>query len=103
MTADGLRSLFWLSFCDTERPKGQQFLGVVMVRAPTLLEAIKAAWALEINPGGAIESHHLPDGKTHAGAEVPEKWIGRLLSKPEVDAYNEEQEALNKRAQEEEK
>lgn len=69
-----------------------------MVRALTLREALQAAWALEINPGGDVQSYHLPDGKTSAGAEVPEKWVGRLLSKEDTDAYDEEQTALNEKA-----
>lgn len=26
-----MNRIFWLSFCDTDRPKGQQFLGVSVV------------------------------------------------------------------------
>lgn len=45
---------WWLSFADADRPKGQQALGVAIVKAPHLVLAIKKAWALGINPGGEV-------------------------------------------------
>lgn len=45
---------WWLSFCDPGKPEGEQFLGVVVVRAFGLLHAIDKAWYLGINPGGEV-------------------------------------------------
>src|SRR5579872_5489004 len=43
---------YWLSFADEE--KG--FLGVAIVRARSIDEAITRAWELGINPGGEVQS-----------------------------------------------
>jgi hypothetical protein len=74
---------FWLSFCDAERPEGQQFLGVCIVKvsaedadaeALTLLlrfppaqpgsewlaAAITKSHRLGCNPGGEVAAHELP-------------------------------------------
>ncbi len=77
------RKVFWLSFCDGKRPKGQQFLGAcvievtaeeafeaaieVALRFPLAQEgaewiaaATKKAWALGCNPGGEIATAEMP-------------------------------------------
>lgn len=56
--------LWWLSFAepDEERPwwkfwrraKGGQFLGVVIVQAPDMDDAVQVAWRKKINPGGEV-------------------------------------------------
>jgi hypothetical protein len=54
--------LFWLSFCDPERPEGEQFTGVALVEGDgathdeALRDAIRHAWATGCNPGGEIQS-----------------------------------------------
>lgn len=59
---------FWLSFADGNLPKGTQFLGAVLVCAPSFFAAIQLAWELKINPGGECQGHELaadlvvPDG-----------------------------------------
>lgn len=47
-------AFFYLSFCDTERPKGTQFLGATIVEAPDSTSAVKRSWELGINPGGEV-------------------------------------------------
>lgn len=47
---------FWMSFSDPTRPEGQQFLGVVLVDAESLSEAITWAWLTGCNPGGEIRT-----------------------------------------------
>lgn len=44
-------SRWWLSFCDTDRPDGEQFLGCVFVEAADEFSAVRVSWALGINPG----------------------------------------------------
>jgi len=74
---------FWLSFCDADRPKGQQFLGAcivdvtpeevkeahveTMMRFPMarpgaeyIAAAIKKAHALGCNPGGEVATNEMP-------------------------------------------
>jgi hypothetical protein len=78
--------LYWLSFADPDKPKGEQFLGVSIVRvtkaeainealdlamngrpAPHnqeafwLAAAARKAWRLKINPGGEMAALRLDD------------------------------------------
>ena len=56
--------LWWLSFAepDEEKPwwkfwrkaKEGEFLGVVIVQAPDIHEAVQVAWRKHINPGGEV-------------------------------------------------
>lgn len=75
---------WWLSFCDKDKPKGNQFLGVVVVRGATLRAAMKRAWDLKINPGGEVLASALSQ------AIPSERWRERLLSAPECEAANAE-------------
>jgi hypothetical protein len=47
-------SFFYLSFCDTNRPKGQMFLGATMVRGADPDDALARATQLGVNPGGEV-------------------------------------------------
>lgn len=78
-----MEKVFWLSFCDPERPTGQQFLGACLVRvteaeaaaalerviarfpdtplgAEWLAAACAKAGALGCNPGGEVASAEIP-------------------------------------------
>lgn len=57
---------FWLSFCDATRPPGTQFLGVVLVDAESLSEAITWAWLTGCNPGGEIRTMRVPHDRLPA-------------------------------------
>lgn len=70
---------YWLSFCDTDRPEGSQFLGVSIVPALDLLEAVTVAHAMRCNPGGEVLGVVIPDELT-----VPGRFVGRLMSKAEA-------------------
>lgn len=67
-----------MSFCDTKRPVGQQFLGVCIVEAPGLMHATQKAWALGINPGGEIKALQI--------SGVPAEYLDKLLSRAEIEA-----------------
>lgn len=79
---------FWLSFCDSSRPKGDQFLGVavvdvneedaaealmdLLVRFPLAQEgaewiaaAVRKAHETGCNPGGAVASLEMPPEWPH--------------------------------------
>jgi hypothetical protein len=73
--------IFWLSFCDPDRPKGTQFLGAVMIEAPDLPAAIRRAWKKNCNPGGEIVSTEVPPGK-HADAR---RYLNRLMQRDEIE------------------
>lgn len=85
--------LFWLSFCDTRRPKGTQFLGACIVEADDFKSACREAWRLKINPGGDVQGHPI----LSYIAPYTRPWAGRLLTKEEALAV--EQGALTARMQ----
>lgn len=74
-------ALMWLSFCDDEKPKGSQFLGVIIIKASDVVDAVAKSHFLGINPGGEILAYELSD---EASAEIPENFRNRLLSKDEL-------------------
>lgn len=53
-------ALYWMSFYDPEKPKGRQLLGVALVEASSLPEAITRAWQTGCNPGGEISTVEIP-------------------------------------------
>lgn len=71
---------WWLSFCDTSKPKGQQFLGVVVIEGVDLRGAIQRSWALGLNPGGEVMSIALTGGTVPADG-----WRNRLLTRDEAE------------------
>lgn len=90
-------TLFWLSFVDPDRPKGTQFLGACIVRGVCtgiatidMDVAIRAAWTLGCNPGGAVQATPIPEA---AEEHIDPKWIGRLLSREECEALDHEMKA----------
>lgn len=74
------QGLWWLSFCDVDKPAGEQFLGVAIVRAGGPVSAMQRAWDLGINPGGEVMNYQLPDD---AAARV-RPYMDRLLSREEI-------------------
>lgn len=76
--AENRTRILWLSFCDPEKTKGSQFLGVIITEALGLLHAIHKTWDFGINPGGEVLSTEVKN--------VPhlEQVRDRLLSKAEL-------------------
>lgn len=90
----GHSPLWWLSFCDADRPKGQQFLGACMVVVPHasseqegLKEALRMSHLLRINPGGDVQALLCPE---EARPWIPAGWVGRLLSREDCATFEEE-------------
>lgn len=79
--------LWWLSFADSSRPKGEQFLGVVIVRGFDMMQAVLVASRLGLNPGGGIRGFQIPEDY------AAEKWHGRLLTREDCQALEAEQRA----------
>jgi len=96
---------FWLSFCDAERPKGRQFLGVAVVdvtdedAANALIDVVlkfpfaqegaewisaasQKAWQMGCNPSGEMASFEMPhdDERTFMYPR------NTLLQKSDIDA-----------------
>ena len=66
---------WWLSFC-----KDEQLLGVVILDASDMSEAVSRAWEMNLHPGGKTEGAEMPTGMFHPD------WLDRLLTKEEADA-----------------
>ena len=66
---------WWLSFY-----KNEQILGVVLLNASDMSEAISRAWEMDLNPGGEIKGAEMPTGMFH------EEWMDRLLTEEEANA-----------------
>lgn len=47
-------NLWWLSFCDGDRPEGSQFLGVVISEGSNVADAAMNAHSRGVNPGGEV-------------------------------------------------
>ena len=76
--------LWWLSFADPDLPEGSQFLGVVILQAPTFPAAVTRSHVTGVNPGGEVA----PMGPIPPGYIAPE-WRGRLLTRAEAEAIPE--------------
>ena len=78
---------YWLSFSDTDRPKGQQFLGACVVRARGIATAVREAHVQGCNPGGQVKV------VGPAEFEVKPGWANRLLSRAECDEFTRQHAA----------
>ena len=69
---------WWISFVDSGRPEGSQFLGVTVVQGGSLPRALANAWDLGINPGGEALALQIP------APNVPASHLrNRLLAREE--------------------
>lgn len=98
---------FWLSFCDNEKPEGQQFSGVCVVDVPDDLAAvtkmmlitthphhqsgaewtaaaIRLAWLHGCNPGGQVKSIELVPRTDAERAIVAQMPRNVLMSKTKL-------------------
>jgi hypothetical protein len=74
--------LWWLSFCDPDRPEGQRFLGVSIVPGFDIVTAASAARVLGCNPGGEVAGIEIP---AENSVRIPGRYVGRLMSRAECD------------------
>jgi len=74
---------FWMSFCDTDKPNGEQFTGVVITISSDFESAVKKTHRLQINPGGEVASWEVPED------DIPMHFFNRLLSKEQCDELEE--------------
>jgi hypothetical protein len=79
-------SYYSLSFADPARPEGQRFLGVCIVEAMTLQDAIMRAWELGINPGGEVAGFLVPPDHEQ---NIARFGLNRLISKAELNRLGE--------------
>lgn len=79
-------SYWWLSFADPELPVGEQFLGVAIVEADNLREAVASAWRDGLNPGGEVGGALISSNRILHLLKGTE---GRLLNKEEASQLSE--------------
>lgn len=78
-----VKPLWWLSFANEHEegsPVGSGFLGVVILRARDMIEAVRIAHILQINPGGQAMGIAMPPD-----FNPPDKFRNRLLTRAEVE------------------
>nr|ABU51093.1 BpiB02 [uncultured organism Bio4] len=75
--------LFYMSFADGSKPKGQQFLGGLFIQAKSFTGAIRASHQQGLNPGGEVQAAVVQ-------RPVESKWIGRLMSRAELEEMDRE-------------
>ena len=79
--------MWFLSFADGNLPQGSQFLGGAIVRASHMIEAVRVAHILGINPGGEVQGIQVPSKLV---SRIKGKWIERLLTREECEEWDEE-------------
>ncbi len=80
-------SWWWLSFCDQELPRGEQFLGALLIEANGMEDAMLRSHALGLNPGGEILGFQVPEEYEY---RIDKSVTYRLLSRAECDAFEDE-------------
>jgi hypothetical protein len=73
---------YWMSFADSSLPENHQFLGVLIIQAPSLEMAVTLSHMLELNPGGQIAILEIPD---HLIYRIPDNDRYRLLNREEAE------------------
>lgn len=87
-----MMDLWWLSFADAAKPRGEQNLGVIITEAESLADAIEKCWRLGINPGGEIMAMWLGP---EAEGNVPPRMLDRLLTGAELASIGESNQVLH--------
>lgn len=83
--ASELLPLWWLSFCDASKPSGSQFLGLVLVRGVDMVQALKVAHILGINPGGEASGIACdPAVLARLSFDLEAEYANRLIGKEEA-------------------
>lgn len=80
--------LWWLSFADPKKEPGSQFLGVIIIRARGMREAMSDCWDQGINPGGEVRGVDLGNPNIHP------KYLGRLLTKEQAEEVGRKPETI---------
>lgn len=76
---DNLERCLWMSFCDTDKPSGEQFLGVIITKTLGIAHAVQKTHALGINPGGQILSYEIDPN------EIKPEDFNKLLRREDLE------------------
>lgn len=77
--------MLWLSFCDSSRPKGTRFRGVVIIQADNVIEGAHVCWELGVNPGGEIVCVPIPANMESFLVACGQQYLNRLLSRKDIN------------------
>lgn len=80
---------YWLSFADASRPHGEQLLGVCIVHAVGMVNAVRAAHALGINPGGEVRGIPIDESAAARLSFDLAEHENRLIPPDEAKALND--------------
>lgn len=80
--SDNKEKCLWMSFCDPNKPKRKQFLGVIIIKTLGFTHAVIKTHRLGINPGGEIQLFELSED---AQKDIKSEDFNRLLSKTELE------------------
>lgn len=78
--------VFWLSFADRNRPKGQTFLGGTVIEAQSFPAALARSRVLGINPGGECFGLVLDAEGAKEGA-IKDGFFEQLRDKAYIEAH----------------
>jgi hypothetical protein len=81
-----MTTIYWLSFCDEDKPEGQKLLGVCIVEAPDTISAVKLAHEKKCNPGGEVMAVGIDI--TPEEHERAKPFMYRLLNRAECVAFD---------------
>lgn len=84
------KTWWYLSFAD------EKFKGACIVEATDLIDAVKEAHRLRVNPGGEVLGHPIPEN-----AIYDSKYRNRLLSKTDLQEMLPHEEVMTEREREE--
>jgi hypothetical protein len=73
--------MYWLSFADSELPKGSQFLGCAIVEANDIANAIARSHVVGCNPGGQVLCAEITEDR-HAEYR---RYVNRLMQRDEIE------------------
>jgi hypothetical protein len=89
---------YWLSFVNNERPKGDRFVGALLIEAPSFDLAIVRSLMDGLNPGGDVEGFAVaPEYEGRVAILREEGMTYRLLSKAEALSIDERFEGEEER------
>jgi hypothetical protein len=76
---------WWMSFCDPERPTGDQSLGALIITGEDHIAMLARSWLLELNPGGEVQFFEIPK---EYYSRIPQEWVEtRLITREEAEAF----------------
>lgn len=74
--------LWWMSFCDPQKPKGKQFLGAAIVPGDDEFDMMTNSHRIGCNPGGEVKFVEI-----RHDLHIKQEDIGRLMNREQVESW----------------